>query len=185
MLMSSLSANRVKTTVFGLILGGVVAAGSTASAQFSGRLIVDPNTLPDLGVRVMAPSAVPAYDAAYLTVKVDSLGPNGYYSLTGANTVRADIDFTRLQPFYVWADSGLSCNQGVNRGHAWNTVTCTGSLPFGATATIQIWFLPMSQEFYCGTPTYVDAAVAPPANGDRNISNNRSIARVDMINCIN
>ncbi len=182
MLIRNLSAKRSKAIVFGLIVGGMLAVGPAASAQFR---LVDPNTLPDLGVRVIAPSAVPAYDMSYVTLKIDSLGPVGNYTFNGANAVQANIDFTRLTPVYVWADSGLNCNQGANRGPAWNAVTCTGSLPFGSTATILVWFMPMSHDFYCGTPTYVDAAVAPLASGERNGANNRSIARVDMVNCIN
>ena len=166
---------------------GVVFAAILGSANLAGaqKLLIDPNSLPDVGVTVIAPTSVPAYDMSYVTVKINSQGPNTTFVYRYAfNTVNVTVDFTRLTPVYVWADNGLTCNQSFNAGAAWNVVGCSGSLPWGVTATMYVYFYPMSADFYCGTPTYVDAGVTM-SDSERSSANNRSIARIDMTGCIN
>jgi hypothetical protein len=166
----------------GMMVAALLGGAHLASAQ--GELIVNPSTLPDVGVTVIAPSPVPAYDTSYVTVKIDSQAPAaGFYYRGAYNTVNVVVDFTRLTPVYVWVDSGLTCTSSYDAAQAWNVVRCSGSLPWGVTATMYVWFQPMTA-FYCGTPTYVDAGITMSGR-ERSSANNRSIARIDTTGCIN
>jgi hypothetical protein len=166
---------------------GALALGSSPKAHAQLSTIQDPKYLPDLTVSVSAPIQVTAYDISYVTFSVSNLAPtSGFFRAGMANDVRAHVDLTGLVPVLVQGAGGLQCSFSKNTtGGEWSTVDCWGSMAWGSTATIHVYFQP-AQSFYCGRPTYTDAFVSYTAGGaERSSTNNRAIARTDLIGCIN
>jgi hypothetical protein len=134
-------------------------------------------------VKVDAPSSVNAYEMTYVTIKVDNLAPlSGAWPVGTASNVDVSIDLTGLDPQLHWADGGLTCGWRNGASPGWSLYGCSGSIPWGSSATIYIWVVP-SLDFYCGRPVYTDGAVTAPGL-ERSTANNRAIARSDLINCI-
>ncbi|HMJ13061.1 MAG TPA: hypothetical protein VK524_16685 [Polyangiaceae bacterium] len=166
---------------------GALALGAAPKAHAQASIIRDPNFFPDLTVSVSAPTHVPAYDISYITFTVSNLAPiSGFFKNGTSGAVSAHVDFTGLVPILVQGSGGLQCNfSKQTTGGEWSIVGCSGSMAWGSSATVYVYFQP-AQSFYCGRPTYTDAFVSYTAGGtERSASNNRAIARTDLMSCIN
>jgi len=180
-------------------LAAMTAATVTSShAAGAAAIIVNPATLPDLTVSMAAPATTPAYQIASLTVTVSNLPPTtGIWRAGTGNNVLAHVDLTGMTAVHAEGDSGMNCQFSThNAATPWSTVDCTGTLAWGATATLTIFFQPAtdatspvnacSSTYYCGQPAYADASVSYLSGGsERSSANDRALSRVDMVDCIN
>jgi hypothetical protein len=181
-----ISATRARLMMFGLVIG--ISAGSVraAEAQIS---IIDPNNLPDVSVTVDAPERIvqpigPGQNYEGLaTIKVASQGPVGnlYYQSAPFNRISMTVFLTGLWPERLQAESPLICVPQFDPGMGYyQKFNCTGDLPYGSSANIQVFFhIPFS--YFCSW-AYTDAVVTLPRM-DRLITNNRSIARTSLNGC--
>ncbi len=164
----------------------LLASVQPASAQQV--ILKDPATLPDLSVSVSSPETTFAYQAGHLSATVTNGAPtSGVFRIgTTSNSVQANLDLTGLVPFYVQAAGGLSCRFTPGAAaNTWDQIVCEGTMAWGTSAKIDVWFMPTTA-WYCGHPTYTDiSARYLSGSSDRSTTNNRAIARTDMVGCIN
>jgi hypothetical protein len=172
---------------------------STASAAGGTAVVANlPQLPPDLSVSMNAPATVEAGTDSSLTVSVtNSPSPNGIYIAGAGRTVRAHIDLTEMVATSAQSDAGLTCTVSTANPYTpWSVVDCIGTLAYGASTTILVNFKPVTDivstntctnYFYCGQPMYADASVMywSGSTSGRSTSNNRALARIDDVDCIN
>jgi len=163
-------------------IGGLAIGSSNhANAQVS---LPAPGKQPDLEVSVSVPAVTPAYQIAAFSMTARNLAPlNWVGRKIPTDTVVVTMDLAGLEPLYVQAPAGFTCQFSARYDANFYYVTCYGSMKWGSSATIDVWAEP---QLYCGTPSYTDAG-AMYTNGqiDSTPTNNRAIARTDVESCIN
>jgi hypothetical protein len=190
--MSTVIGKCGKLAMLGAIGALLLGSSTQANAQMLGEklVIIDPAMQPDLRVSVNVPASIPAYDLSLMEIKINNDGPTkGNFALPlPRNGVRLLTDLTNLVPVLIYPPAGFTCSQPVS-GSAepiWSQVTCSGSMGWGEATSIYVYVRPVSNTYYCGRPTYADAAVSYTTGGtERTSTNNRAISRVDFHGCIN
>jgi hypothetical protein len=173
-----------------IAVAGAVILGGTgrAHAQFK---IVNPNLQSDLSVSVSAPASAVVFNGFDVTATVAASPPLVATLQWGSSNGTVILDLVGYQVQSVSADPALSC-QAYLRAGDWAQVMCSASIPWGTTASVHVSVLPgvgngngvgIEGGSYICRPAYTDASVAP-SNGDRDWTNNRSIARTTLFGCI-
>ena len=167
----------------------VLAGTGSAHAQF---VIVNPNLLPDLSVSVSAPDSGDIFHDFAVTATVAASAPLYPVLRVGSIDASLILDLVGYQALWISADPALSC-QIFQRAPDWAQVMCSASLVWGTSASVLVSVLPavgngngvgISGGLLVCRPGYADAAATPSSGGDRNLANNRSIARTTLAGCI-
>jgi hypothetical protein len=163
------------------IAGLAIGSSDDANAQAT---ILTIGKQPDLTVAVSAPPVTQAYQITMLSMTARNLPPlNWVGRKVPTDQVQVSMDLAGLEPLFVQAPAGFTCQFGARGDTNFYYVVCHGSMSWGSNATFEVWAEP---RLYCGTGAYSDAsATYTSAQGDGDVTNNRAIARTDFEVCIN